>query len=380
MSPLFWLILNCAFAVLAALIGGWLPMVIRFTHRRSQLAVSFVSGLMLGVAVFVLLPHAIEGGVSLDATMLAMMAGLLLMFGMLRAFHFHQHGPMEVGPNEAAHSTVPVVETSTPGELVLPILNAPATNDAHDHSHSAGVECTHDHSQAQIRPHDHSSHDHSHSHGHSHDHSHGHAPGHQLSWMGVGFGLSVHTFLDGVMLAASVQADAAHQSPGWLGLGVFLAIVLHKPLDSMAITSLMAVGGWSFRMRQLVTLGFAMMLPLGALVFQFTLGQFTGHQNTVIALALAFSAGALLCIALADLLPEIQFHDHDRVSLSILLLGGVMVAYIAARIEHAGHDHSGHGHSHEAHQLDSNASGGSDSEKAAGHDDHEHDHAHPHKH
>lgn len=369
MSPSLWLVVNCVFAVLAALAGGYLPMVIHFTHRLSQLAVSFVSGLMLGVAIFVLLPHALEGGVSLDATMLAMMAGLLLMFGMLRAFHFHQHGPMEVGVTKSPGSTVPVIESTGTSTGVLPILNAPGLTHSHDHSHDS--DCGHDHG------HDHSrEHDHSHGHGHSHGHSH------KLSWLGVGFGLSVHTFLDGIMLAASVQADAAHNSQGWLGLGVFLAIVLHKPLDSMAITSLMAVGGWSFKMRQLVNFGFALMLPLGVLVFQFTLGQFTGHQNTVIALALAFSAGALLCIALADLLPEIQFHDHDRIALSILLLGGVTVAYIAARIEHAGHDHSSHDHGGHVHHnaADATKSTPDLDQTRAGHDHHSDTlHQHPHK-
>ena len=321
MSPTLWLILNCSFAILAALLGGWLPMFIRFTHRRSQLILSFVSGLMLGVALFVLLPHALEADGSIDRSMIAMMAGLLVMFGMLRAFHFHQHGPV---------ATVPQTTLDLATQDGLPVLN---THD-HDHSHDHG----HDH-------------DHSCSHGvHPHDHDH------KLSWLGVGFGLSVHTFLDGVMLAASVQADALMHSTGWLGLGAFLAIVLHKPLDSMAISSLMAVGGWQLGMRQLVNLAFSLTLPLGALVFTLTLGQFESHQGTVVAIALAFSAGALLCIALADLLPEIQFHDHDRGALTLLLLAGVLSAYGAAKIEHAGHDHGGHQH------------------KAATHDD---DHAHP---
>ncbi|MDB5341621.1 MAG: zinc transporter ZupT [Planctomycetaceae bacterium] len=323
MSPTLWLVLNCSIGILAALAGGWLPMFVRFTHRRSQLILSFVSGLMLGVAMFVLLPHALEADGSIDQAMLAMMAGLLVMFGMLRAFHFHQHGPV---------ATVPQTTLDLATQDGLPVLNS------HDHDHS------HDHG------HDHS-HDHSHDHGpacsqgvHPHDHDH------KLSWLGVGFGLGVHTFLDGVMLAASVQADALMHSSGWLGLGAFLAIVLHKPLDSMAISSLMAVGGWTLGMRQLVNLAFSMTLPLGALVFTLTLGQFESHQGTVVAIALAFSAGALLCIALADLLPEIQFHDHDRVALTALLLAGVTTAYIAAQIEHAGHDHGGPhaGHIHGA--------------------------------
>ena len=41
------------------------------------------------------------------------------------------------------------------------------------------------------------------------------------------------------------------------------------------------------------------------------------------AATLAFSAGTFLCIALSDLLPELQFHAHDRLSLSVALLAGV---------------------------------------------------------
>ena len=40
------------------------------------------------------------------------------------------------------------------------------------------------------------------------------------------------------------------------------------------------------------------------------------------AVALAFSAGTFLCIALSDLLPELQFHAHDRFKLSLALLAG----------------------------------------------------------
>ena len=344
MSPTLWLILNCSCAILAALAGGWLPMFIRFTHRRTQLILSYVSGLMLGVAMFVLLPHALEADGSIDRVMLAMMAGLLVMFGMLRAFHFHQHGPV---------ATVPQTSLDLATQGGLPVL------ETHDHDHS------HDHSH----DHDHGNCSHiSHQHGHSHDH--------KMSWVGVGLGLGLHTFLDGVMLAASVQADALLHSKGWLGLGAFLAIVLHKPLDSMAISSLMAVGGWSLGMRQLVNLGFSLTLPLGALVFTLTLGQFSSHEGTVVALALAFSAGALLCIALADLLPEIQFHDHDRAALTVLLLFGVTTAYFAARIEHAGHDHGAHGASHAGH-----AHGSGTAETGHGHTHgHEgHDHSDSHK-
>ena len=36
------------------------------------------------------------------------------------------------------------------------------------------------------------------------------------------------------------------------------------------------------------------------------------EEGAVVGYALAFAAGAFLCIALSDLLPEIHFHSHDR--------------------------------------------------------------------
>jgi len=41
---------------------------------------------------------------------------------------------------------------------------------------------------------------------------------------------------------------------------------------------------------------------------------------------LAFAAGAFICIALGDLLPEVQFHSHDRLRLTALFLLGVGLA------------------------------------------------------
>ena len=43
--------------------------------------------------------------------------------------------------------------------------------------------------------------------------------------------------------------------------------------------------------------------------------------------ALAFSAGVFISIALSDLLPEVQFHSHDRLKLSAALLAGALVAW-----------------------------------------------------
>ena len=326
-SPFLLLLVYCGLIALSSLLGGSVPLLIRLTHTRMQVLVSVVGGFMLGVGIFHQLPHAViaisstdgHESFALDWCMGWMMFGLLLTFFMLRMFHFHSHGPIE-------------------------------EDSPHDHDHD---------------------HDHHHDHDHSHGHSHGHGPGLEApaalkgaSWVGILLGLSLHTLLDGVALAANVQADALHIPDRGLltllGLGTFLGVALHKPLDSMSITSLMAAGGWSKRSMQLVNLGYALMCPIGAFLFYFGIQAYSGVQETVVAAALAMSAGVFICISLSDLLPEVQFHSHDRIKLSAWLLLGVATAWGIGFLEPphthghqqdtnqhpAEHDHGNHSHTH----------------------------------
>jgi zinc and cadmium transporter len=110
----------------------------------------------------------------------------------------------------------------------------------------------------------------------------------------------------------------------------------------MTIGTLMARGGSSLAWRHTVNALFSLAIPLGVLLFYGGLtGEGTaGGQSSLVAYALAFSAGTFLCISLSDLLPELQFHQHDRVKLSLALLLGLSVAYLAARLESTSHRHS----------------------------------------
>ena len=56
-----------------------------------QLMISVVAGLMLGVAMFHLLPHAVVHLQSIDEAVGWTMGGLLSMFFLIRCFHFHSH-------------------------------------------------------------------------------------------------------------------------------------------------------------------------------------------------------------------------------------------------------------------------------------------------
>jgi len=273
-SPTALLIGYCVLALLAALAGGALPMILHLTHTRLQVAVSFVAGLMLGLALVGLLPHAIEHLVSVQESVLWLLGGFVVMFLLQRFLPFHHHDVIDGNPLEP---------------------------------------CGHPHSLAE-------------------------RSARSLSWAGVALGLSLHSVFDGLAMAAAVVAGA-QASHNALGLGAALAVILHKPFGAMAITTLMVANHASRNSQRIVNLAFAFVTPLGALLFFLGAGHLAHSEPAWLGAALAFCAGTFLCIACADLLPELQFHTHDRIRLTVALLVGVIVALLIAGFGHAEGNH-----------------------------------------
>ena len=279
MSPLVLLTIYCLLIITASLAGGRLSLLLRMTHLRTQLLMSGVGGLMLGIALLHLLPHGVEILGSSARGGAGALAGVIVMFLLVRLFHTHEHG-------------VPVTEDG-----------------AAEHS----VACGHHHHAKDARG---------------------------LSWAGLFAGLLVHTLLDGVALSSSLMVDVEHGS--WLGLaglGTFLAVVLHKPLDAFAITSVMNKQNWSASAQNAANFVFSLACPVGAIAFYFGATALF-DDSALLGWGLAVSAGIFIGIALADLLPEVAFHDHDRGKLTTALLLGVAVAVGIENLP--GHDHGAH--------------------------------------
>src|SRR3954465_10895841 len=57
--PTILLAYYCALILVASIIGGMIPVWFQLTHRWMQFAVSFVAGVMLGIGVLHMLPHAL---------------------------------------------------------------------------------------------------------------------------------------------------------------------------------------------------------------------------------------------------------------------------------------------------------------------------------
>ena len=222
---------------------------------------------MLGVALLHLIPHSYAAVESIDSVMIWTLAGLVFMLLLLRWFQFHQH---DFGAAAA--------------DCEL------STGDSHDHAHA---------------------------------HDHAHPPDQSMGAVGLFVGLCVHTIVDGLALGAVLMSASA--GVGLAGAGVFLAILLHKPLDALSIETVMAATGSKPAARRLAGWVFALLCPLVLCLFYFGAAPYLALDRWLPA-TLAFSAGAFICIALGDLLPEVQFHSHDRVRMTLLFILGIGLA------------------------------------------------------
>ncbi len=253
----------------ASLLGGKLAALGTMTHTRTQIVMSLVAGFILGIAMFHLLPQSLDHISGADAVEKAMEWMVLGMVLMI---------------------------------FLLRIFRF--------HQHDFSSEAS--------------------------DLYEGHGPGgvHSRSLFGVALGLGLHTAAEGIALGTSMQMGPPHEDGVALaGLGVFLAILLHKPLDAYSIIVIMKYAGHSQRTRTLANVGFAILCPIVAVMSFGGMELFGSAEETIIGYVLSFAAGAFLCTALSDLLPEIHSHSHDRGKLTAALLVGIGLAYALYYVE-----------------------------------------------
>ena len=299
----------------ASIAGGTSASLLSIGHRRMQVLLSLTGGVMLGVGILHLLPHAFfQLAHDIDRTAFWVLAGFFLMFLLERAFHGHAH-----------HA-------------------ADGSHEGHEHAEAGDLADAPAASEQQTPHHDHA--------GCGHAHGPHTAAGSRWAWLGAFAGLALHSIADGAALAASVQADGEHGAGLLSGFATFVAIVLHKPFDSLMIATLTIASGMQPGRRRLVTLAYATMVPLGALAFRASLGLAPEHADDILGIAMAMAAGAFLCIAAADLLPEVEFHSHDRLLLTASLTVGIALAWGMTVLEHASGMHTLHSGEHDVHGHD----------------------------
>jgi zinc and cadmium transporter len=315
MTEYAWLAVYCISILVFSVSGGFVPFWGKVTHDRLQIYLSLAAGLMLGAAFFHLMPDAFDMAKSYFGWWMSL--GVVGLFCIERfvaphshelngGHHQHDHHHGDHGSESCCHSDVD-------------------SHDAIQAKEKPVIDAVKDRRAA--------------------------APA-VSGWAAV-LGLTVHTFMNGVGLAGSVQVafDQAAKSGGsavqlalsaFPGMAVWLAILFHKPADALAISMVLSRKGVSRQIITLVQLGFALMVPVGVIAFFVTKGAIQANmQNQLTGAALAFSSGTFLFIALSDLLPEVQFHRHDRIPLFLCLVFGVIFMGGIALLEPSKEDEDG---------------------------------------
>lgn len=151
---------------------------------------------------------------------------------------------------------------------------------------------------------------------HHADDGHHHPPGEHPEPLGLPtfIALSLHTLTDGLALGVALEGDGVN-------LGVLAALVLHQIPASISLCSILLGEGYTRTRTMLMTLAFALMVPVGAVLY---LGLRTVTDVHALApRALAFSAGTFLHLALADLLPQVHREPTLRRAGGVALAVGV---------------------------------------------------------
>ena len=125
-------------------------------------------------------------------------------------------------------------------------------------------------------------------------------------------GLAIHTFFDGVAIAAGFLVST------WLGVAIFFAVFLHKLPEGFTVASLVLASGQgkASAIRAAAALGGATLLGVAL----------TSLFQEQLRYALPLAGGVTVYVAATDLLPEVNRHPNWRMAVLVFL--GVAILLI----------------------------------------------------
>lgn len=131
-------------------------------------------------------------------------------------------------------------------------------------------------------------------------------------------GLLIHTFFDGVSIAAAAQVDFK------VGLLVFIAVFLHKFPEGFTIASMVLATGKGLKEVIYATSLVGLTTFIGVLFFYFV----GANLGFTVAYALPLASGVTLYVAASDLIPEVNHHGGKRPLVSLSVFAGVALFFL----------------------------------------------------
>ena len=200
--PEFTLLIYGVMIAIVSILGGKVAEWVTLTHARVQILMSFISGFIISIAVGHLFPHSVT-----------FMSGA-------------QENSFEKASFWLLLGIVAMV-------FLLRMF--------HFHQHEFPTDCAEDRGAAREKS----------------------TPSPSINLWGVILGLGLCTLVEGMTLGAALKAELnSDRSLLWPGIGVFLAVIFHRPLDAYSIVSMMRTLGHGEGRRRLVNIIFALLCPL----------------------------------------------------------------------------------------------------------------------
>ncbi|HEV7644225.1 MAG TPA: ZIP family metal transporter [Pyrinomonadaceae bacterium] len=137
-------------------------------------------------------------------------------------------------------------------------------------------------------------------------------------------GFMIHTFFDGVAIAAASQINSE------TGLLVFIAVFLHKFPEGFTTTSLVLAAGKSWKKAFIATNVVGLTTLIGVLGY-FLFGNLLGVS---VAYALPVATGVTLYVAASDLIPEVNHHGGKNPLVSLFVFAGVALFFLIHYLLH----------------------------------------------
>ena len=311
-----------------ALLGGALPLLVKWTERHLHTALALSTGIFLGAVFLHLLPEVADLSLSLKDSHEAA-SEAQAQDGTAHAAEEGQEHDHDEGNGSHEHHD-PSDEAAAHSD---PDGASHAHETDHDHEHPAG-------------DHDHSADEAGHSHGgsmwlwlcvlagvlgvyffeslalrtHDHDEAHRHKA---VSYAALG-GLSIHALTAGI-------AYAAVRGTGALSEAFLFAILAHKAFESFSLTTVFQLAEFSRTKTLIMVLCFSLVTPLG-IVAGGLLAGFLGDTGLPILIALA--AGTFLYVCLCELLTEVFHHREDSLRRIFLLIAGIALMVVVEGAAH----------------------------------------------
>ncbi len=135
-------------------------------------------------------------------------------------------------------------------------------------------------------------------------------------------GLFIHAFFDGFAISAGMLQD------NYLGLLIFLAVLLHKVPEGVTIASIMIAAEHRRRTALLASAAIGCATMMGVLSVFFL----SGVDEALVGKAFALSAGIALYVGASDLIPEVN-HSSNRITPVVVFLG-MLLFYLSTLALH----------------------------------------------